>query len=102
MKAEPKLGELITGEEHRDAIHIAICPVIADHNLNPGQQIGIFSQNGEEIVVGVNAKKYLGIVDPFLKTPINKGEKFWMFLFPNTITSLRHEWTHPNFHYDKK
>ncbi len=40
-------------------------------------------------------KGELGIVDPFLELPVQRGQKFWIFLLPNTITSLRHDWTHP-------
>jgi hypothetical protein len=44
----------------------------------------------------------VGIVDPFLRTRVEKGASFWMFLKPNTITSLRHDWTHPVFDGNKK
>lgn len=109
MKEEVKLGELITDVRRRDAIHIAMCPVIAGEALNPGEEIGILSQTkvGNQqfiVVVGKNYKtdlpnkiKMLGIVDPFLPMSVWKDDKFWMLLFPNTITNLRHEWEHPHF-----
>lgn len=91
----PKLGKLIQGEEHRDAVHIAIAPVVATEKLYPGQHIGFVGECREQ--VWGRSDKPLGIVDPFLAGPIFPGDKFFMFLYPQTITSLRHEWTHPAF-----
>lgn len=85
------LGKLITTPQSRDAIHIAIAPVEASHPLRPGERIYIESGMACSEVRG-NA---IGIVDPFLKKNVLGGERFWMFLMPGTITSLRHEWTHP-------
>lgn len=82
------VGQIIVGEAHRDAIHVAIAPVVAQRILAPGQQV-----DTEGSTVG----KPVGIVDPFLTRAVDKGEQFYIFLFPNTVTSLRHEWTHPDF-----
>jgi hypothetical protein len=89
-----KLGNLIDSTQGRDAVHIAIAPVVAGERLSPGQHIGFLGE-----VVG-RTKNTIGIVDPFLEGPVFKGERFWMFLYPNTITTLRHEWEHPAFSKD--
>ncbi len=94
------LGNIITTPQQRDAIHIAVAPVTAAEDLSVGEDIG-FIQPGDNENVGAcrrGATRYaIGIVDPFLKAPVLKGEQFWMFLYPGSITSLRHDWTHPAF-----
>jgi hypothetical protein len=90
-----EFGRLITGDETRDAVHVAVAPVVAGHTIVPGSHIG-FVMN-DNTTVGTLASKHIGIADPFLTSTIKKGDKFWMFLYPNTITSLRHNWTHPDF-----
>lgn len=92
--SETKLGQLIGSNMQRDAIHIAVAPVVANENLTPGQHIG-FVANDTERVGTVDVP--IGIVDPFLKSPVIKYQRFWMVLYPSTITGLRHEWTHPAF-----
>lgn len=89
------LGQIITGIQHRDAIHIAVAPVIAAEDLNPGEGIN-FSIKGGKTAVGKSSEP-IGVVDPFLKQPVKAGQEFWMFLNPGSITSLRHDWTHPSF-----
>lgn len=94
MNDTPKLGQLITGEARRDAIHIAVAPVMVAEGLYAGDRVkvedGIAYQADDDAV---------GIIDPFLRSRrlLQKGERYWVLLFPNTITSLRHEWVHPAF-----
>lgn len=92
MSDNLKLGEVIRGEQHRDAIHIAVAPVVAAMHLEAGDRIGLDSEGK----ASVNATK-IGIVDPFLNQPVEPGEQFWMFLNPNTVTGMRHHWSHPQF-----
>jgi hypothetical protein len=93
MDKIPQLGKLITEPQHRDAIHIAVAPVTAGEDLKPGARVGF----GGKAFTVVTKAEIIGIVDPFLTTKVREGDMFYMFLLPNTITSLRHEWTHPLF-----
>ena len=86
------LGTIIEGGG-RDAIHLAVEPVIAAEDLYPGQHIGLDAE-GQATNDGV---KKLGIVDPFIVGPIPKGKMFWLVVYPRQITSLRHVWEHPDF-----
>lgn len=94
--SHPTIGELIDPSEPRDAIHIAIAPVIATELLIPGACIGF---TGDDTIHVKNCEPAMsvGIVDPFLKVEVKEGQACWMFLHPNTITALRHDWTHPAF-----
>lgn len=87
-----KLGQIITTEQHRDAIHIAIAPVTATERMSPSQHVGIDEQGR-----ATSKATKIGVVDPFLTRAVNAGERFWLFLYPGSITSLRHSWTHPAF-----
>lgn len=89
------IGKLVPETQGRDAIHIAVAPVIAAERLTAGRHIG-FVQEANDQLVG-RCEKPIGIVDPFYPGVIQPGERFLMFLYPNTITGLRHEWTHPAF-----
>jgi hypothetical protein len=88
-----KLGKLIEdGDQLRDAVHVAVFPATAGEDLDPGDRVGLRA-DGRVAREG----KRLGIVDPYLEAGIKVNQRFWVFLFPQTITSLRHEWTHPEF-----
>ena len=90
--SEPKLGQLIEGDAERDAIHVAIIPAVAGDRLLPGAKVG-----RDEDGLYVTRVEPLGIVDPFLNRPVELKDRFWLFLFPNTVTGMRHHWEHPAF-----
>lgn len=75
----------------RDAIHVAVLCVVASEKLHPGQSVGLDKSGGGS----AKAEKQVGIVDPFLEEPVYEGERFWLFLRPRTVTTLRHVWEHP-------
>ena len=81
------LGMIIDETQKRDAIHLAVEPVVAKERLLPGQNVGV---NG-------TTENPMGIVDPFLKNPVEIGQRFWLVVYPRQINSLRHVWTHPAF-----
>ncbi len=88
------MGKLIVrGDYTRDAIHVAVVPMKAAHLLHPGQHVGLVDQE-----TAGTTDSPVGIVDPFLTTHVKMGEKFWLCLYPGSITSLNHIWTHPAFH----
>lgn len=92
----PKLGRLVEGNLGRDAVHVAIVPVEAGQELWPGGHTGI-GEDGLAYNALMRNVKAVGIVDPFLATSVDKGQRFYLCLFPGTITSLRHVWSHPAF-----
>jgi hypothetical protein len=97
MATDPvKVGQLIADKDRarRDAIHVAVAPARAAHELNPGERVG-FVTKGDTEMVGHGILGTHGIVDPFLTKPVKAGEWFWLFLYPDTTTSLKHFWSHP-------
>lgn len=85
------LGTIIGVGEKRDAIHLAVEPMVATVVLNPGQHV---TAKGLPAI----PSRGVGIVDPFLIAPVQPGERFWLVVYPRMIHSLRHVWTHPEFH----
>lgn len=86
------LGTIIGPHEKRDAIHLAVIPIMAPDEISPGQHV-----DREGYLTNKYSERAVGIVDPFLKNPVNAGEWFWVVLYPRQITSLRHVWSHPAF-----
>ncbi len=94
-------GHTFGEDRGRDAIHLAVKAMQAGERLWPGQHVGI----GTDGKVWTAAAKPLdvdtiGIVDPFLEGSVMPDQWFWLTLYPRTITSLRHAWTHPAFDAD--
>lgn len=94
-QVQTEIGKLLKKSKGvRDAIHIAVAPVIADEQLNAGEHIGL---TGEDDKASRWVDNPIGVVDPFLTEIVEKGQRFYMFLYPNTITNLAHRWEHPSF-----
>ena len=94
--SDPLLGQFPNQYAQRDAVHVAIIPVVASSNLSPGERIGV------KVVAGVphsedDPEEFIGIVDPFLHRRVKKGECFYLCLFPGTVHGMRHHWLHPQF-----
>lgn len=90
-----------TKYDGRDAVHLAITPVIAGEDLACGEHVGWMA--GKE-AFGKTTYRTLGIVNPFerKRQRIKKGQLFWLILYPNTITGLHHVWSHPDFPAESK
>jgi len=95
MSKELNIGEIITNDQQRDAVHMAVAPVVAGGALLPGNHVAIRADGSAVFSAGAGT---VGIVDPFLRAPVRIGQRFWLFLYPGSITSLRHDWSHPAFH----
>lgn len=96
MDSTPQLGQLVDAcEKRRDAVHIAVAPMTAAVKLRPGEHVGFAKPDSFEFAAA--GDEPIGIVDPFLTADVEPGQRFWLFLYPGSITGLRHVWTHPAF-----
>lgn len=86
------IGTFLEHDRERDAVHIAIIPVVAGEQLQPGQKVAMVDgkamKSGHDVV---------GVVSPYLFRPAEPGERVWLFLWPQTITNMRHRWASPAF-----
>lgn len=83
------LGTLATVTGVKDASHVATLTVKAACNLKRAQDIGLTPDG-----MATDQEPHFGIVDPYLKKGVKRGEVFHLCLYPGTVTSLRHEWAH--------
>lgn len=94
------IGQLLKGHEQKDAIHMAIIPIIASESIDPGSKVALVVETTDQVKnaagLGYNIKP-IGIVDPFLDKPLKKGDRCWLFLYPGTVTGMRHHFRHPAF-----
>lgn len=96
---DTEVGLIIKGDAARDAIHIAVIPLTAGEDLYVGNKVRLSLGSLEVALDGeYSGNRAVGIVDPFLEDyMVRKGQKFWCFIFPNTVTGMRHVWQHPQF-----
>lgn len=97
--SDVKLGKLIEGIGKRDAIHVAVAPVTAGEDLNPGDHVEVRG-SGAAYKGDHGLGDLVGVVDPFLKQAVKKGERFWLCLYQFSTTGMRHAWSHPKFEDD--
>lgn len=95
MANEIPLGELADSKAKRDAVHVAIAPVLAGEDLEPGSRV-IVQRFGLRKAYRATGEG-TGVVDPFLTKTVLAGERFFVVLRPHTTTPIRHEWSHPDF-----
>lgn len=79
MSDSVNLGHPPAPDAARDAVHVAVVPATAVSELRPGQHLAN------------------GVVDPYRTDPVPPGGRYWLFLYPGTVTRVRHAWTHPAF-----
>lgn len=92
------IGKPLKGGEQRDAVHFAVAPVMAGGFLKAGERVTFAPGSRERVVKADYEGEWVGVVDPYLEDIyVSEGERFWLFLKPNSITGLRHEWSHPAF-----
>lgn len=89
--SDVRLGRLPGEDAGRDATHVAVVPVQAGVEMAPGAHCGVYSDG----YAGPAEAKNIGIVDPFLTRPVAKGERFYLCLYPGSVTGLRHVYLHP-------
>lgn len=92
------IGKKLNGDERRDAVHFAVAPVRVEGFLRAGEKVKFVAGSTDTVEAwDYDDKPPVGVIDPFIDSYVTKGDRCWLFLFPNSITGLRHEWTHPAF-----
>lgn len=86
------IGTIHSRKMERDAIHTAILQVKAAEPLVQGTTVKL-----DEIGNAIHCRREeaIGIVDPFLTGAVEVGDKCWVFIFPGTVTGMRHHFTLP-------
>ncbi len=98
MSDGPKLGEFPNASQERDAVHVAIIPVVAKRDLVPGEHVKPSDVSHPDLIE--DGDELIGFVDPVLFKKVKKIKKdrvFWLCLYPGSIISLRHDFDHPAF-----
>ena len=104
----PDIDKIITDPSttRRDAIHTAVAPIEVGSKVEPGMKVVIvkvrISETQTELKIfpatqSTEPDQYDAAVSPFLERAAERGEWCWIMMRPNTVTSLRHLWTHDKF-----
>lgn len=92
MQDNPNIGETPLEGAKRDAVNFAVIPAVCGRlHLAPGSRVKLV----DCLAVPSSIAECIGIVDPFRVGYVSTGQRFWLFMNPGTITSIRHDWTHP-------
>lgn len=83
------LGEVPAYDAQRDAVHVAVVPLKAGEDLQPGDRVRI-----DYGVLHKDDVNCVAIVDPFRKGTISRYSQVWVLMQPNEVTKLRHTWEH--------
>jgi hypothetical protein len=75
------LGNTPPEDADRDCIH-------ANEELLPGSHVD---------ADGRTTGKLVGVADPFYKAIIKPGDRFWLCLYPGSVTNMRHAWESLDF-----
>jgi hypothetical protein len=75
----------------QDAFHVPSILVTSEHSLNPSDSVQLTDDHTR--VVPCDKGDRHAIVDPFLDTPTNLDRAFWVFLVPDMITDLTHNFS---------
>lgn len=91
------LGRTPPPTANRDATHVAVVPMVAGTELRPGEHVGLepSSVDGLMRAAAMAPAACIGIVDPFLSGPVHAGDRFYLCLYPQSVTGLRHVYKHP-------
>ena len=88
------MGRIHKTDLGRDAVHVAVLSCTATNRMPPGAKVVV--SHGNYVRTALTHETAVGVIDPFIKTrAIEPGWRVWVFLYPNTITGLKHQWSHP-------
>lgn len=76
----------------RDCIHVPYLEVTCDYDIRPGKFVGLIDKKNFRVELSTTP---IGVVDPFRLNVIPSGEVFRMYLFPDKVTNMKHQWTSP-------
>lgn len=91
------LTKKIVGHAERDAIHVAVVPLIVGEKYMRAGQLFRLRHNTHIALSAHTEEDAVGVISPFLTEFIKEGDQVWGLLWPNSVTGMRHHWFHPMF-----